>query len=121
MLKVDLHCHSTASDGLLSPEAVSRRAAENGVEAVEKYLGEPAYDLIFMDVHMPVMDGHTASRRIRAEESALGRSRVPIVALTANAFKEDIACCLEAGMDDHIAKPMCVDAVREILNKYLAA
>lgn len=96
-------------------------AAENGVEAVEKYLGEPAYDLIFMDVHMPVMDGHTASRRIRAEEGALGRGRVPIVALTANAFKEDIACCLEAGMDDHIAKPMCVDAVREILNKYLAA
>ncbi len=105
----------------LEDTGITVEVAENGVEAVEKYLGEPAYDLIFMDVHMPVMDGYTASRRIRAEEGALGRGRVPIVALTANAFKEDIACCLEAGMDDHIAKPMCVDAVGEMLNKYLAA
>ena len=94
--------------------------AENGAEAVEKYLmAEGAYDLTLMDVHMPVMDGYTASKRIRAEESSRGWRRAVIVAMTANAFKEDIERCIEAGMDDHLAKPMSVDGMMQILRKYL--
>lgn len=94
--------------------------AENGVEAVEKYLAANGkYDLVLMDVHMPVMDGLTASRRIRAEESARGMRAGSIVAMTANAFKEDIERCLDAGMNDHLAKPLDVDAVMRTLHKYL--
>ncbi len=96
--------------------------AENGAEAVEKFLSaRDGYDLVLMDVHMPVMDGHTATRRIRAEEEARGRRRTPIVAMTANAFKEDIERCLEAGMDGHLSKPINFDDMGKTLRKYLAA
>lgn len=106
----------------LENTGVSVDIAENGVEAVEKYLAAKGeYDLILMDVHMPVMDGHTASRRIRAEENDRGWRRGIIVAMTANAFKEDVARCLEAGMDDHIAKPMSADGLLDILRKHLSA
>ena len=94
--------------------------AENGVEAVEHYLAANGkYDLVLMDVHMPVMDGLTASRRIRAEESARGMRAGSIVAMTANAFKEDIERCLEAGMNGHLAKPLNIDEIMRILHKYL--
>ena len=94
--------------------------AENGVEAVEKYLAvKGGYDLILMDVHMPVMDGLTASKRIRTEEQVRGWRPIPIVAMTANAFKEDVQSCLAAGMDDHIAKPLDVQAVMQTLQNYL--
>ena len=95
--------------------------AENGAEAVERYLADGgAYDLVLMDVHMPVMDGYTATRRIREEETARGWPRKPIIAMTANAFKEDIERCLDAGMDDHIAKPMDPEEAVRVLEKYLA-
>ena len=89
--------------------------AENGLEAVEKYLAsEKVYDLILMDVHMPIMDGYTATERIRAEESARALPPVTIIAMTANAFKEDVEKCLAAGMNDHLPKP--VDAA-EVVRK----
>ncbi|MDR2005699.1 MAG: response regulator, partial [Acidaminococcales bacterium] len=80
--------------------------AQNGVEAVEKYMTANAkgYDLILMDIHMPLMDGFTAARRIRSLEK--DGARIPIIAMTANVFKEDVEKCLEAGMDDHLPKPM---------------
>ena len=67
------------------------------------------YDLIFMDIQMPEMDGLEATRHIRAAEDAT--HRVPIVALTANAMHEDRGVCLEAGMDEHIAKPVTEEAL----------
>ena len=95
--------------------------AENGADAVERYLADGGgYDLVLMDVHMPIMDGYTATRRIRDEERARNWPRKPIIAMTANAFKEDIERCLEAGMDDHIAKPMDPDEALRVLEKYLA-
>ncbi len=94
--------------------------AENGVEAVEKYItAHGKYDLVLMDIHMPIMDGYTATRRIREEEQARGWSKGTIVAMTANAFKEDIERCLSAGMDDHLAKPMDMEEVMYKLEKYL--
>lgn len=96
--------------------------AENGADAVERYLADGgAYDLVLMDVHMPVMDGYTATRRIREEERARGWPRKPVVAMTANAFKEDIERCLAAGMDDHIAKPMDPDEAIRVLEKHLGS
>ena len=93
--------------------------AENGAEAVEKFiLAEGNYDLVFMDIHMPVMDGYTATERIRAEEEIRGWRRCPLVAMTANAFKEDIERCMKAGMDAHIAKPMNIVDVMRILRMF---
>ena len=80
--------------------------AENGIEAVEKFrAGGDKYDLIFMDIHMPLMDGYEATQRIRAIEQTSSR-RIPIIAMTANAFKEDVERCKMCGMNDHVSKPI---------------
>ena len=96
--------------------------ANNGREAVEKYTKTPLdFSLIFMDIQMPEMDGLEATKQIRKrEEQYSARSeRVPIVAMTANAMKGDREICLEAGMDDYIAKPIKRDLVFEILKKWI--
>jgi len=87
--------------------------------AYEKFAADPAlYDMIDMDIHMPVMDGFTATKKIRA--SGLERaSTIPIVAMTANVFREDVEECLAAGMNDHVGKPIDLDEVMEKLKQYL--
>ena len=104
---------------LLEDTGLRIDTAENGREAVEKAAGaDPPYDLILMDIQMPEVDGLEATRRIRA----LGVSnvnQVPIVAMTANAFREDVERCLEAGMQEHIAKPIELPALLNLLRKYL--
>ena len=76
------------------------------------------YDLIFMDVQMPEMDGYDATRLIRTLE-IINASSIPIIATTANVYKEDIEKGIAAGMSDHIAKPINFDDVFMILRKYL--
>jgi signal transduction histidine kinase/ActR/RegA family two-component response regulator len=93
--------------------------APNGREALEKITTKTApYDLVFMDVQMPEMDGLEATRHIR-NMSVQGAKELPIVAMTAHVFAEDIAKCLEAGMNDHIGKPVDMQVVFEKLQKYL--
>jgi CheY-like chemotaxis protein len=94
--------------------------AEDGLEAVKKFEDAPenTYGMIFMDVQMPRLDGYEATAAIRA----LGRAdakTVPIVALTANAFKDDIDKAIAAGMDAHLAKPIEMDSLVEMLFRYL--
>jgi CheY-like chemotaxis protein len=92
--------------------------AENGRSAIEQVLGAlTPYDIVFMDLQMPEMDGLEATRLIRAryEPEAL-----PIVALTANAFEQDRERCLEAGMNDYIAKPMRLEWVAEVVHQVLS-
>ena len=72
------------------------------------------YDVILMDVQMPVMNGYDATRAIRTGGNPLGRE-IPIIAMTANAFAEDIQHCLDAGMNAHIAKPVDFDKLKEVL------
>jgi len=104
---------------LLEDTHIDVDSAENGQIGLEMLTGTPeAYDLIFMDVHMPVMDGYTATKAIRALNNERAQT-VPIVAMTANAFKEDIERCRAAGMNDHVAKPVDFDLVLEKLHKYL--
>ncbi len=84
--------------------------AENGAEAVERASSE-SFELVLMDVHMPVMDGLAATRALRA----MGQVDLPIVALTAGGFAEDMAACLAAGMNDHIAKPARLETLQAVL------
>jgi two-component system, sensor histidine kinase and response regulator len=90
--------------------------AGNGREAVEAN-GRIRYDLVFMDCHMPEMDGFEATRGIRAREH--GVRHTPIVAMTANAMKEDRQRCLEAGMDDYLSKPVASNSLAVVLERWL--
>ena len=94
--------------------------ANDGTEAVEKIAGSPAgtYDIILMDVQMPHMDGYEAARRIRTLDDP-GKAGIPIVAVTANAFEEDRASALEAGMNGHLAKPYDIPAILETLKRLI--
>jgi CheY-like chemotaxis protein len=86
--------------------------AATGDEAIAA-MKRARYDLVFMDMRMPGMDGPAATRVIRA-----GGDRTPIVALTANAFDEDRQACLEAGMDAHLVKPLETEALRAALARW---
>jgi PAS domain S-box-containing protein len=93
--------------------------AENGKEALDMIEAAPArYDIVFMDVQMPQMDGLEAARRIRSLPALRGVT-LPIIAMTANVFKDDIESCLAAGMDDHFGKPIDIEVMFEKLCKYL--
>ncbi len=93
--------------------------ALNGLEAIERY-GEESYDAILMDLQMPEMDGLQATRRIRVLESESSKNeRVPIIALTANAFAENRDDCLAAGMDDFLTKPLRIGDLSSALSRWL--
>ena len=94
-------------------------SAENGIVAVEKFAADPdKYDLIFMDVQMPELDGLDATRQIRAIDHPNAKD-IPIIAMTANVFREDIEKCLGVGMNSHVGKPLDIHEVISQLHKYL--
>ncbi len=103
---------------MLKRDGARVETAENGQQAVAAFLRSP-FDLVFMDVQMPEMDGLEATRAIR-DCGGAGRT-VPIVAVTANAFEEQRRDCLQAGMNDHITKPISREAVRHVLRRWLPA
>ena len=92
--------------------------AANGQQALEQLLVHPV-DLVLMDCQMPVMDGYAATQEIRKREARLGLPRLPVLALTANAFDEDAVRSREAGMDAHLAKPYTRDQLREMLRSWM--
>ena len=94
--------------------------AANGQEAVDKFnASQPGdYDLILMDVQMPVMDGYTATRTIRSSNHPSAKS-LPIIAMTANAFVDDVREAIESGMDAHIAKPVQIDNLKATIHQVL--
>lgn len=104
---------------LLEPTGLTIECCENGREAVELFRSnQDKYDLIFMDIQMPEMDGYEATRHIRKIKSDRAKN-IPIIAMTANVFREDIDKCLATGMNGHIGKPMNVDEVTAVLKQYL--
>ncbi len=104
---------------LLEDTGLAIDCAENGAEALEMFARAPdAYELILMDLQMPEMGGLEATRRIRALKAPQAAA-IPIVAMTANAFTEDVEACLAAGMNDHLSKPLDFDQLLAKLAHYL--
>ena len=115
----DIDINREIISAVLGETGVSVDMAENGIIAVSMFKERPEkYDLILMDVNMPEMDGYAATREIRALDSEHA-GNIPIIAMTANVFKEDIEKSLDSGMNDHTGKPIDTDAFLRKLNKYL--
>ena len=104
---------------ILGMTGVAVDIAENGKIAVEKVVAAPEkwYDLIFMDIQMPIMNGYEATAAIRSLPG--GRGKVPIIAMTANAFAEDVQLAKNTGMNEHIAKPLELDKLNDVLKQWL--
>ncbi|MCL2126347.1 MAG: ATP-binding protein [Oscillospiraceae bacterium] len=119
LLAEDVDINREIVQALLEPTELKIDCATNGIEALQIFSDSPdSYDMILMDIQMPEMDGYESTRRIRA----LGFEKaevVPIVAMTANVFKEDIERCLDAGMNGHIGKPIDFNELLNVLNQYL--
>lgn len=119
LLVEDIEINQEIAVALLSETGLQIEVAGDGQQALELYHASPdKYDIIFMDIHMPEKDGYSATREIRMAQHANARS-IPIVAMTANAFDEDIKKCQEAGMNDHIAKPIDPTELLNKTSKYL--
>ena len=103
---------------MLQMHGVESERAENGQVAVERMAGsrQGEFNLIFMDIQMPVMNGIDATKAIRALDDPWA-SRIPIIAMTADAFSENVAACLAAGMNGHIAKPIDMKLVLKELRR----
>jgi CheY-like chemotaxis protein/HPt (histidine-containing phosphotransfer) domain-containing protein len=97
-------------------------AVANGLEAIRALATIPqnsrGYDLVLMDCQMPEMDGFETTRRIRVNEAENGQ-HIPIVAMTANAMQGDREACLESGMDDYVAKPVTLNSLQQVLDRYM--
>ncbi|GHV40793.1 hypothetical protein AGMMS49546_15360 [Spirochaetia bacterium] len=120
LLAEDVDINREIVQALLEPTGLYIECAKNGVEAVEMFTKNPdGYDTVFMDVQMPEMDGYEATRRIRALDFQKAKE-IPIIAMTANVFREDIERCLTAGMNDHVGKPLDFDEVLSKLKTWLA-
>ncbi|MBL0124650.1 MAG: response regulator [Betaproteobacteria bacterium] len=101
---------------LLESEGATVQIANDGREAVEAVAAaQPPFDIVLMDLQMPVMDGFTATSRIRQD---LGQHAIPIIAMTANVMASDRAACLAAGMNDHVGKPFDLNHLVRVLRKY---
>ena len=119
LLAEDVEINREIVAALLEPTALEIEYAQNGAEAVSMISEAPErYNAVLMDIQMPEMDGYEATRAIRALNSKHAK-KIPIIALTANAFKEDIDNCMEAGMNSHIAKPLDFTIVLRALRKHL--
>jgi CheY-like chemotaxis protein/two-component sensor histidine kinase len=119
LLAEDIEINREILMSLLEDTGLIIECAENGKEALDMVAANPnKYDVVFMDMQMPEMDGLEATRRIRAL-TGHQRANLPIVAMTANVFEDDIAACKAAGMDSHVGKPLDIDKVLDTLRTYL--
>jgi len=126
LLAEDVEINREIVETLVEPTLLKVDCAENGHKAVSLFKKSPNdYDLVLMDLQMPEMDGFEATRNIRVFEKELEKNvsniykQVPIIAMTANVFREDVEKCLDAGMNDHIGKPLDINEFFHMLRKYL--
>ena len=120
LLAEDNELNWEVAEELLKELNLNLEWAENGQLCVEKFAASPEgfYKAILMDIRMPVMNGYEATQAIRKLNR--GDAGVPIIAMTADAFSEDIKHCLDCGMNAHIAKPIDVREIARLLNKFIA-
>lgn len=120
LLAEDIEINRVIISELLKDTNLNIEEAVDGVEAVKMFEESPLsyYDLIFMDIQMPNMNGYDATNKIRAMQRE-DSGTIPIIAMTANAYKEDIDKSRAAGMNEHLAKPIMLDRLMEILSEYL--
>lgn len=120
LLVEDNELNKEIAEELLHDEGFKVETAGDGATAVKKVMNAEAgyYDVILMDIQMPVMDGYQATRAIRNLEDE-GKAKVPIIAMTANAFEEDRKRALESGMDAHVPKPIVITTLLETIGQYV--
>ena len=106
------------AQGILKKLGLTADLVANGAEAIRALESIP-YDLVLMDVQMPVMDGFEATRQIRSPNAAVPNHQIPIIAMTARALQGDRRRCFEAGMDDYVSKPVSSQALAEVLARWL--
>ncbi len=118
LLAEDVALNREIIESLLEDTSINIVTAENGRAALEEFKAAPQrFDLIFMDIHMPDMDGYEATKSIRALPGDKAKN-IPIIALTATVFKEDIMRCLACGMNEHIKKPIDIYEILACIDKY---
>jgi signal transduction histidine kinase/DNA-binding response OmpR family regulator len=120
LLAEDNFINQQVASAILGKLGVQVDIASNGEEALEALAARP-YDLVFMDVQMPGMDGLTATRLLRGPASAVRNPAIPVIAMTANAMQGDREMCLAAGMDDYVSKPVEPSALDAMLTQWLPA
>jgi signal transduction histidine kinase/CheY-like chemotaxis protein len=119
LLAEDVEINREIVIALLEDFGIEVTEAEDGQQAFDIFAAEPEkFDLIFMDIHMPGVDGYESTKLIRDLDHPKAKT-VPIIAMTANVFKEDVERCLAAGMNEHLGKPLDLNDVVKVLNKYL--
>ena len=118
LLVEDNKINIIVAKALLKKLGCEVNVAMNGLEALE-ILKTKNYDIVFMDVQMPKMNGLEATREIRKDDSGILNSKIPIIAMTANAMKGDKEMCINAGMDDYLSKPINFEVVEKMIEKWL--
>ena len=106
-------------EGLLETLGLQVTLVNDGQQALDTITAGDLPQLVLMDLNMPVMDGYTATQKIRQWEADHAQARLPIIALTADAFEQDRQRCLSVGMDDFLTKPIAIDALRTALRQWL--
>ena len=121
LLVEDNELNREIAEVILAESGIRVETAKNGQEALERFMSssEGYYGLIFMDLQMPVMGGLESTRKIRSL-SRKDAQIVPIVAMTANAFREDVEAAKTAGMNEHLAKPLDIDRLHQILDRFIS-
>lgn len=120
LLVEDNRINQRVAVGMLQRLGVTARTADDGLAALA-VLAEEAFDVVFMDVQMPGLDGLEATRRLRAGQAGERNRGVPVIAMTGHVSREDRQACTDAGMNDYVAKPISGERIREAMTRVLAA
>jgi CheY-like chemotaxis protein len=119
LLVEDNYINQQVAEHMLEELQVDVVTANHGEEAIQQLLDNNGFSCVFMDCQMPVMDGFTATKKIREGKAGQHNKDIPIIALTANAMSGDQKLCLDAGMNKYLSKPISMEMLQETLKEVL--